>query len=129
MSNFLDGIFTIFLVPVLMIIGHGTVEKLMNFKCVEKGNVLEISGWTGGSGDYISKVTTKKEHHDLVVTVHWVLAGIPHPLCPEKKCLHNLDCYPIPLAPDVNRVLLGKKREVIWKRGEANPERDIKNDL
>jgi len=119
MEGVFEGLATIALTPVFMVIGHGTTDRLMDFKCIEKCDRLEISGWTGGSGDYISTVTTRRKGTDLFVTVHWVLAGVPHPLCPERKCLKALHDYPIALDSSIERVFLGKEGNLIWQRARA----------
>ena len=102
----------------------GIYEKtgLIQTQVVEKPDCIEITGSTGQSGSTVSKVTTKKDKHDLVVTVHWILCGVPHPLARKNSLGHGvqlsgLDHYRVPITPDINRVLMGTERVVIWQRG------------
>ncbi len=101
----------------------GTYEGtgLLNAQVEEKPDCIEITGKTGDSGMEISRITTKNEKSDLIVKVHWIACGVPHPLA-NKSSLQDgvksdgLDHYKVPIASDINRVLMGTKRVVVWQR-------------
>ena len=121
MSDFLWKAATILLLPLWAFVGHGTIEKddLLGFQVTKGPSVIELTGSSASSSIAISRVTTTKCHRDLIVTVHTVLCGIPHPLTPERTWLGALNHYKIALTPDIDRVLLGRKRVLIWSKAEA----------
>ncbi|HEY9789380.1 MAG TPA: hypothetical protein V6D22_03205 [Candidatus Obscuribacterales bacterium] len=122
MPDFIASILFAPLLPVLMFVGHGTVEsnQLLDFRVDANPNAILLSGQSASSSEAITRVTTRKRHHELIVTVHKALCGIPHPLCPQRTWLGSLKHYRIPVDSDIDKIVLGKQQTVLWSRSTSN---------
>lgn len=124
LKDFLDPIATIVLTPLLMFVGHGSYSHpFPDLKVENKGDYLELSGTSGDSGRTVCRVTKKRNRKVVIVDVHWLLCGSPHPLAAKKLdegvTLSGLNHYKISISKNTERVLFGKKRVVIWERKEG----------
>lgn len=70
---------------------------------------LRISGFGMHSAYVIERTTVNRAGADLIVLVQMTLA--------HGNLSDHLD-YTIRIAPNIQRVLFGKQRSVIWTRGE-----------
>jgi hypothetical protein len=73
----------------------------------DSATVLTISGVSGHSSYAVKRIDTHKEGSDLIVEVRLVLA---------REGLSGKFTHDVKLDPDVQRVLFGEHREVIWTR-------------
>ena len=117
----MDQILAIVLTPVLMLVGHGSYSSPFPNMIVEnKGDHIELSGISGESGTAICRVTERKKDNTVIVKVHWLLCGVPHPLAPKKLAdgvsVNSLNHYKVPISKDIDLVLFGSKHVVIWER-------------
>ncbi len=107
MKDFLEQLLFVVITPVVMCFGHWTCQGtgLMRPEVTEKDNCIEITGRTGASGAAISRVTVKRHRHEMIVEIHMVLCGIPHPLAPRRKSVgvttSGLNHYQVPITPCV----------------------------
>lgn len=125
MKDFLDPIATIVMTPLLMFVGHGSYScPFPDLKVENQGDYLELSGTSGESGTTICRVTEKRKGKIVIVKVHWLLCGVPHPLAPKKFAdglsVNSLNHYKVAVSKDIDCVLFGTKRVVIWERNAGN---------
>src|ERR1051326_4629140 len=89
------------------------LKDIQNFQAVEKRETseLQISGLAFHSALAVTKMATERQGQDLIVELH---------LARARKGLSGRFDYTVSLPNGVDRVLLGKDRKEIWKRGKAN---------
>ena len=90
------------------------LPDVFQFNVVEKhkGNqtILQIKGLCGHSAYAVKSYTLRTNLSDLVLTINLVHA--------HGNLSGSFD-YSVTIPPQVNRVLFGKKQQLIWTRSEA----------
>ncbi len=115
--------FSTVLVSVLLGPVH-TLEyvSLFNVKVLEhvETHTVQVSAETRDRELYdVLQVRVKKKNHDVWLLVREGVRDTPHPLTTKNTPVRpGFECN-IPIPDDVQRIIFGKKKTVLWQRTSA----------